>query len=469
MSTTLTFAGAAETVTGSCHFVDFGGTRVVLDCGLFQGRREIEARNRRPFPFEPAEVDFVLLSHAHLDHTGRLPMLAAQGFRGRIVGTSATRDLTRLILLDSARLQAADARRDAEKGRWDGRDEAAPHAPLYGEADVLRCLERFRDFVRYDRPVELGSGLTVVFRDAGHVVGSAFVELTHVSGGVTRRLTFSGDLGNVDKPIVNDPAPRQAGADLLVMEATYGQRSHRPFSESVAELRGVVAQTFERGGAVVIPAFALERSQELLYVLHAMWKDGLLGRARVYLDSPMAIEITGLVQRHPECFDAEILEMARLGERPFGFENLTFTRHIDDSKRINADRGPCIIVSAAGMCTGGRIRHHLRQRLPGAENAVVFIGYQAEGTLGRQLVDGARQVVLFDAPVPVRASVHTLGGFSGHAGCDGLLGWLGSAELPERVALVHAEAEAITAFTGAVRERFGLEAIDPAYGQTLVF
>ena len=461
----ITFAGAAETVTGSCHLVEMGSRRVLMDCGMFQGIRSVESRNRKEFPFDPASVDTVVLSHAHLDHVGRLPLLGKLGFNGRILATSATEDITRLILLDSARIQASDANRARRKGLLDADD--GRHQPLYSEQDVIRCLDLIDRSIKYNETVDLGDGIEFTLRDAGHVVGSAFIEMAHRSNGTVKRVAYTGDLGNVDKPIVCDPTSRVAPADAVIMESTYGQRDHRPFEETVAEIREIIAETFERRGTVVIPSFALERAQELLYVLHEMWKDGLLGKARIYLDSPMAIEVTHIVERHPECFDEEILELARQGDNPFGFNNLHYTHTSRASKHINDDRGPCIIVAASGMCTGGRILHHLRHRAPKKRNSLVFIGYQAVGTTGCEIVEGAPSVRIHGRDVDIGAVVHTVGGFSAHAGQETLLDWLGSAELPERVFLVHGEESGINGLRTAIKSRFGLDSYDPDDGETV--
>ncbi len=463
----ITFGGAADNVTGSCHYVELDGMNVLLDCGMFQGLPPVQARNKGAFPFDPRSVDWVILSHAHLDHTGRLPALVRQGFEGKVLATSATRDLGRLIMMDSARIQQADFERSKRKGIP---PTGGYHSTvLYDLEDVHRTLQRFSGEAKYGETVELGKGVSVTFHDAGHVMGSGFIELSQTVNGSTKRLTFSGDLGNVDKPLVRDPFPRVAGADVLLLESTYGARNHRPFDASVAELREVITKVFERKGVVVIPAFALERSQELLYVLAEFHAEGGLGGAKVYLDSPMAIEVTNVFMRHPECLDIESIDLTRRGINPFGFEALNFTQSVHESKRINQDSGPAIVVSASGMCSGGRIVHHLRQRLKRDKHAVVFIGYQAEGTLGRKIVDGAKEVMIYGELVDVDAEVHTLGGFSGHAGADTLLEWLGSADLPSELVLVHGEKEAKEGLATAVQERFGLASRTVDHNESVTF
>ena len=463
----ITFAGAADTVTGSCHLVELNGLRILLDCGMFQGVREVQARNKGKFPFEPESVDWVVLSHAHLDHTGRLPLLVKQGFKGRVLTTSATRDLARVIMLDSARIQQGDAERAERKGL--PQSVGVPMPVLYDLEDVHHALELFEDHARYGEKVELGKGVSVTLRDAGHVLGSAFIELEGTANGTTKRLTFSGDLGNVNKPFICDPQPRKSPADVVLLESTYGQRNHKPFNESVLELRKVITKTFEGGGVVVIPAFALERSQELLYVLAEFYAEGGLGDAKIYLDSPMAIEVSSVFSRHPECLDDESILLTKKGINPFSFPSLNFTRSVQDSKRINHNPGPAIIVSASGMCSGGRILHHLRQRLKREKHAVVFIGFQAEGTLGREIVDGAKEIQIYDDWVDVKASIHTIGGFSAHAGADELLAWWGSNELPDHTVLIHGEKEGKEGLAAAIKERFSLTSSQPGYGTTLEF
>ena len=461
----ITFAGAAETVTGSCNLVQCGDKRLVVDCGMFQGLPEVSERNHKRFPFDPAAIDYVLLTHAHLDHTGRLPLLVKEGFRGRVVTTAATRDLARVIMLDSARIQEQDARR-ARRKKLDPNEPGGGRA-LYATDDVMTCLSLFKGKARYNDSIDLGSGITATFRDAGHVIGSAFIELRHRQGGEDKSVTFSGDLGNINKPLVRDPDTRKQAADVIVTETTYGDRNHRPFEESIKELREVVLKTFKRRGSVLIPAFALERSQELLYVLYQMSTAGELGKAKIFLDSPMAIEVTHVFTRHPDCFDAEALAIAEKGGNPFAFKNLRFTQKTSESKSINQARGNSIIVAASGMCSGGRILHHLRLRMGNPDNSIIFIGYQAEGTLGREIVDGAAVVMIHRDSVPVNAEIHTIGGFSGHADKDGLLDWIGSTDLPQKVLLVHGEEHGIKGMAAAIDSRFGIPTYDPNYGETV--
>lgn len=449
----LTCHGAAGgAVTGSCHLLETEQHRILIDCGYFQGQGSSE-RNREGFPFDPASIDFLLLTHAHLDHCGRLPLLVKRGFQGQIVSTLATHDLARLIMMDSAQIQQESRRRRSRRrAKRQGRDVLPP---LYDVDDVLDALDFFEIFAVYDQRLELADGLAVTFRDAGHILGSAFLELEVREGRRWRRVTFSGDLGNLDKPLIRDPqVPSEA--DIVVMESTYGERNHRPFDDSVEEFRQAVVSTLERGGNVLIPAFALERSQELLYVLHGFYRAGDLPRCRIFLDSPLAIDCTRIFTKHGDCFDEEALELSRDGANPFHFEPLEYVRHPDDSREINGYHGGSIIIAGSGMCTGGRILHHLRHNLWRPSSAVVFVGYSAEGTLGREILEGQPQVRIFEEEIPVRATIHTINGFSGHAGQQTLLDWVDATGEPERVFLVHGEDKAREVLGRQIGEGLGM-------------
>ncbi len=369
----ISFHGAARGVTGSCHLVETRGLRVLVDCGLYQGGRDIEEENARPFGFDPRDIDVVLLTHAHLDHCGRLPMLVRQGFRGEIVATAATRDLARLVLLDAAHLQEEElVHRVHRAHRRHAREDLSE--PLYSVADALQTLERFVHPAPYGRPVALPGGARATFLDAGHILGSASVLLEIGDGSSRRALLFSGDLGNSGRPLLRDPAP-PPDADVVVMETTYGNRDHRSLASSVDELHGAIAATFARGGNVIIPTFALERAQELLFhirqgVEHARIPAG----THVFLDSPMAISATDIFRHHPECYDEETRELFRMRDDPFAIPNLHFTRESSESMAINRIVSGAIILAGSGMCTGGRVRHHLRHQLGEERCAVIFVG-----------------------------------------------------------------------------------------------
>jgi metallo-beta-lactamase family protein len=457
----LTCHGAAGTVTGSCHLLETKHYKILVDCGSFQGRGQ-GGRNDDEFPFDPAEIDFLLLTHAHLDHVGRVPLLVKRGFEGQIVSTLATYDFARLILMDSAKIQEEDARR---KNRRRSRRNAPPAEPLYTVEDVLESLDFFESFAAYNEPIELADGLIATFSDAGHVLGSAFIELEVREGrGRARRITFSGDLGNMDKPLVRDPEAPDA-ADVVIMESTYGDRSHRPFDETVDELREVLKSALARGGNVIIPSFALERSQELLYVLHSFYRAGDLPRCDIYLDSPMAINCTRIFTKHGDCFDEEALQLHREGGNPFQFPPLQYIRDARDSREINAQRGGAIIIAGSGMCTGGRVTHHLRHNLWRPECSVIFIGYAAVGTIARTIIDGEPSVEIFGEDVAINADIHTLNGFSGHAGQDTLLQWLEETGEPEQVFLVHGEDRQREALSAKIGAELGMPVRLPMQGE----
>jgi len=431
----VSFHGAARAVTGSCHRLECGGLRLLVDCGLYQGRREIAEENNAPFGFDPHEIDYLLLTHAHLDHCGRIPLLVAGGFRGDIIATSATRELAGLVLLDAAHLQEEDARR-AER-RFHRRGEPTPTA-LYTVDDAVESFDRFRRIAAYGTPIALNEAVTVTFIDAGHILGSASIVIVVAEGAARRRIVFSGDLGGTGHPIVRDPTPPPA-ADYVVMETTYGDRPHRSLQASVEELWDAVRATLERRGNVIIPAFALERSQEILYFLREGIDRGRLPPSLpVFLDSPMAISATEIMRRHPECYDAESRDALsrRDGFAPPG---LRIVRDAADSMLINRIVGGSVIIAGSGMCTGGRVRHHLRHNLWREASSVVFVGYAAEGTLAREIIDGAQTVEIFGETLQVRAHIHTINGFSAHADQAELLAWHAATGRPQLTFLVHGD------------------------------
>lgn len=385
------FHGAARGVTGSCHLIECGGKQVLIDCGLYQGGRELDEENREGFGFDPAGIDFVLLTHAHLDHCGRLPLLVQRGFRGEIVTTAASRELLRLMLLDAAHLHEDEALRRAR--HTDRRGAAAP--PLYTIVDALHTLDFVSLTAHYGVPLRLAPGITATFLDAGHILGSASILLELAEAGVRRRVLFSGDLGNVGRPLLRvvDLPP---SVDAVVMESTYGDRLHKPIASSVEELYQAIGAAFERGGNVVIPSFALERAQELLFCLRAGAESGRLpGTLQVFLDSPMAISATGIFVRYPECYQPAARELFREGRDPFGLPGLHLTRETSESVALNRITGGAIIIAGSGMCTGGRVRHHLRHNLARHNCAVIFVGFAGRGTLARSIIDGAKSVTLF--------------------------------------------------------------------------
>ena len=454
----ITFCGAAETVTGSCHLIETDGLKILLDCGLFQGRREIEARNRAEFPFDPTEIDYVILSHSHLDHVGRIPLLVKNGFQGAVVTTPPNAAIAKVILMDSAHLQEEEAAYHARKARRRG-EEALP--PLYDVGDALDALEVFRHRIPYEKPFSLGNGAEVVFHDAGHILGSATVEL-HVEG---KTILFSGDLGNRHRPIVRDPAdpPR---ADVVLIESTYGNRRHRPLDESVVELKDAIHTVLGRGGNLLIPSFALERTQEVLYELFLMWRRKELPNCKIFLDSPLAIATTRIFAKFPGYFDEEGKKVFAHTPNPFNFPPLRYTQTSEESKRINNLPEGNIIIAGSGMCTGGRIVHHLRHNLWREEAGVIFVGYQARGTLGRQIIEGAKQVHVLGEPTAVRAQIWTVNGFSAHADQPILLDWLKKADAG-RTFLVHGEEESLIEFQKAIGDKLGKKAEIAEWEQTV--
>jgi metallo-beta-lactamase family protein len=445
----IAFHGAAQGVTGSCHLLECAGKQILVDCGMYQGGRELVEDNANDFGFDPAKIDYLLLTHAHLDHCGRIPLLANRGFGGEIITTAASCELARLVMLDAAGLQEEEARYRNRRARRRGRDEN--FQPLYTTLDTFNAMENFGRKAHYDQPLQLAPGIRATFFDAGHILGSASVLLELEENGDTRRVVFSGDLGLGSRPILRDPVmPPQA--DVVVMETTYGDRPHKELQPSVAELYDAINATVKRGGNVVIPTFALERAQEILFHLHAGKEQGVLPEfLQVFLDSPMAISATEIFRRHRECYDAETAELFRSGRDPFMFNGLHFTRETAESMAINQVAGGAVIMAGSGMCTGGRVRHHLKHNLGRERSSVIFVGYAAQGTLARRIVDGARQVNIFGDEYAVRAQIHTIGGFSAHAGRSELLAWHGHTGDPAITFLVHGEKDSMASFGSLLR------------------
>lgn len=443
------FHGAAGEVTGSMHGVEAAGMRLLLDCGLVQGSPEAEARNAAPFPFDPAAADALVLSHAHIDHIGRVPLLVARGFRGPIFATAATAALMPVMLLDSAWLAEADAER-ANRHLRPGEPRVEP---LYGRDDVEAAMRQVRP-MEYDARTQILPGVEVAFREAGHILGSAVVELWADD----RKLVFSGDLGPRGAPILRDPAI-VTEADLVLMESTYGDRDHRDRGGTVQELGGIFDQAWRDRGNVLVPAFAVGRTQELLYWFARHWEQWQLARWRIFLDSPMAAKVVAVYERFGHLFDVQARETMRGMPHPFRLPNLHVTSSPEESMAINRLESGAIVIAGSGMCSGGRIVHHLKQNLGRRQAHVVFIGYQAEGTLGRRLVDGARWVRIHGRDFHVNAQRHTVGGLSAHAGQGGLIEWYGHFEGHPPLALVHGEDRAREALAGEIGERFGITAV----------
>ena len=443
----LEFFGAAGEVTGSCHIVRAGGRALLLDCGMIQGGADASARNRRAFPFDPAAIDAVVLSHAHIDHCGRLPLLVSRGFRGPIYTNPACADLLPILLEDAADL----AMREAERNNRELPPGAERVTALFDAEDVAAVM-RLVQVIRYDTARELLPGITVRVREAGHILGSSSIEMWIQEQSARRKLVFSGDLGQYDTPILQDPF-RFASADLVLMESTYGDRQHRGREDTERELGAVLAQAERDGGNVIVPAFAIGRSQELLYLLARHYGEWRLARWKIFLDSPMAIAASRVYWKHPDRFDEEATRLrANFGGMP-PLPNLVLTETPEQSRAINQVRGGAIIIAGSGMANGGRVLHHLRHNLERPECHVLIVGFQAPGTLGRQLVDRLPEVRIHGRRVPVAAQVHTLGGLSAHADQAQLLRWYDSFEHRPPVYLVHGEPAGAEALAARLRER----------------
>lgn len=454
------FCGAATGVTGSCHLLSTENHKILLDCGQFQGGKAQDALNEEPFPFDPAEIECVVLSHAHIDHCGRLPLLVKRGFKGAIYCTDATADLLEVMLKDSGFIHEKEAEWQSRKNERAGRK---PVEPLYTVKDSEETLKYVRP-VMYDQLFEINDEMKVVFNDAGHILGSAIIELWTAEDDNVYKTVFSGDLGVLDRPILRDPTIIKK-ADYVIMESTYGNRLHPENATSIEQLLDIVIKTTRRGGTVVIPSFAVGRTQELIYEFNRFYlerpeyKDEL-EKLTVYIDSPMATSATEVFRRNAQVFDEETKAYILKGDNPLDFPNLRFTRSTAESQALNMDRKPKIIISASGMCEAGRIRHHLKHNLWDPKSSVIFVGYQAEGTLGRMLTEGQKDVVLFGEAVHVNAEIYNLEGFSGHADKEGLLGWLSGFKVkPKQLFLVHGELESKEALAASIRERLGYDPV----------
>lgn len=466
----ITFQGAAGTVTGSQHLIEANGKKILLDCGLFQGKRKESFELNRSGLCRGEEIDALVLSHAHIDHSGRIPCLVRGGFTGDIFCISATRDLCAVMLMDSAFIQEKDVeyvnRRRAKKGQ-------RPFEPLYTRADASRSLEQFVG-LNYQRPHELFPGIRLTLVDAGHMLGSAHVilDIDDFETGKSRRLVFSGDIGRPDIPIIRDPQPIKEGADVLILESTYGDRLHPPYPDSEKELERIVTETVSRGGSLLIPAFAVGRTQQLVYALHRLHNAGAIPALPIFVDSPLGIATTDVFRMHPEVFDAEIREflLADDDNDPFGFGRLKYTRKVEESKALNDLKVPAIIISSSGMLEGGRILHHLRNRIGDPRTTILMTSWQAPNTLGRKLVEKQNPVRIFGEEFEVRARVEVLTGFSGHADRDGLVDFVRVMEKkPERTFIVHGEEESSTNLAKTLSEELGLKGIEiPESGKSFI-
>jgi metallo-beta-lactamase family protein len=459
----ITFLGADHEVTGSCHLLQSCGKNILIDCGMEQGNDVYE---NQELPIPASEVDYVFLTHAHIDHSGLIPLLYVNGFRGKVFATSATVELCEIMLKDSAHIQMFEAEwRNRKAKRSNG--TLKEFIPLYDIDAAVNVMKQFIG-VDYDTIINVDDGIKIRFEDVGHLLGSASIEVWLTEEDASKKIVFSGDIGNVNKPIIKDPNYVK-DADYVVMESTYGNRSHGGTPDYVAELVKVFKRTFDRGGNVVIPSFAVGRTQELLYFIRKIKEQKLIDRDfDVYMDSPLAIEATSIFNKNVDtCFDKEAMELVRKGINPLTFEGLKFAVSSDESKMINFDQNPKVIISASGMCEAGRIRHHLKHNLWRKECTILFVGYQAVGTTGRTIVEGAKEIKLFGEPIQISAEIAQLPGSSGHADKAGLLNWINSFETkPEKVFVVHGEDSACEEFTECLKAEYGYDAFAPYTGSS---
>jgi metallo-beta-lactamase family protein len=459
----ITLYGAAGDVTGSAYHVQTARANVLVDCGLYQGTQMTDRKNRLPRGLDVGALDAVVLTHGHLDHVGRLPILAKHGFRGPVMATDATVEMAALVLRDSAKVQAHDLIRTNRKLERAGKPAADP---LYTLEDVESILEQFRP-AAYDRPIEVAEGIGLRFVEAGHMLGSASVVLSAEEGGSRHTVVFSGDIGPWGAPLLRDPAP-PAEADLVFMESTYGDRDHRSLDETVREFEEIILRALPRKGKILVPTFAIGRTQQILFHLGMAIRERRLPKFPIYLDSPMAVEATRIYLNHQELMDEEMKAIQRVRPLREDLDTVRPTATPEESQAINSAPGPCLIMAGSGMCNGGRILHHLKYNLWRPDTSVLIVGFQAAGTLGRRLVERAPMVRIFGEPIAVRAGVHTLGGFSAHAGQTDLLRWFSAmAASRPRVVLCHGEDKARRALDAKLRERHGVTTVIPALGESV--
>lgn len=462
------FCGATKTVTGSCFYVDTGNIKFLVDCGAYQGSNEQEALNYEPFPFDPSTLDFVFLTHAHFDHCGRLPVLVKQGFHGRIVCTQPTRDLAKVVLLDAANIQEEDYERWIARAKEGGMSDSsaeegsiyANKKPLFTVADVEAMINLFEVYP-YSNSVNIGDDFEFRLRDAGHILGSAIMEFwVKTEAGRTRKLVFSGDLGQPGARIVKDPDMIRE-ADYVICESTYGNRVHRDRNETLLELLAILQQSQKEEGNVLIPAFAIERAQEILYEINLFVENRLLSGLPIYVDSPMASKSTEIFKQYPDFYDEDAKRLLKKGDDPFAFPGLHTVEDAEESKRLISKRG-IVIMAGSGMCTGGRIVHHLKNNIENSKTHIVFVGYQVKGTLGRKIVDGEKTVRIFGREYENHAHVHTLGGFSAHADEQDLRYWLGAfGHTPKQIFFVHGEESVATEFADKVYHELQIDTYVP--------
>lgn len=466
MQLKLKFLGAAQNVTGSRHLLQANGVRVLVDCGLYQ-ERHFKERNWDPFPTPPDSINAVLLTHAHLDHCGLLPKLVKEGFRGKILCTAATAEIAKIILLDSAKIQEEDAEHKRKRHEKQGRKGPHPDVPLYTIEDAEACIPLF-SHVEYRESVNLGDGVEATFYDAGHVLGSSIIRTKVRQDGQERIILFSGDIGRPDRPIVCDPTVFDY-ADYVLIESTYGDRVHEEVADVEKTMGEVINETIKAGGNIIVPSFALERSQEVLYYLNELRMKNKIPEFKVFLDSPMASRITKVFQNHPELYDKEMTELIKRHKSPFDLPGLQMAGTANESKAINSIKGTVMVIAGSGMCTGGRVKHHLVNNISQQNNTIMFVGYQAVGTLGRSIVDGIEKVRILGVKRSIKARIVRIHGFSAHADRNELLDWLKELEAPPRgVFVVHGETKSALSFGDYAREQTGWNVTVPQYQDQVV-
>ena len=466
----ISFLGAAKLVTGSNYLIETKNCKFVMECGMFQGSKSIGRLNYQPFAYNPGDIDFMLLSHAHIDHSGRIPKLVKDGFKGKIYCTKATEDLCSIMLPDSGYIQEMETKWDNRKRKRSGRKL---REPLYTVEEAKKSIKHFRP-VLYDQTIKINEEITVRFVDAGHILGSAIIELWIKEDGKEIKLVFSGDLGRRNRPILRDLSRIQK-ADYIIVESTYGNKKNHPSENDAGELISIINNTVKKGGNVVIPSFAVERAQDIIYELNKYYDESIKSvdkdflQVPVYIDSPLTVSATEIFERNPDCFDEKTLELIKTGDNPLDFRNLIFTRNVEESKQINKTPESKVIISASGMCSAGRIKHHLKHNLWRKESSIVFVGYQAEGTLGRRIKEGEKSVKLFGEEIQVNAKIYTLDGFSGHADKEGIMWWLeGFENKPKKIFIVHGEEEASREISKKIEEELNIVTYIPELGDTLI-
>lgn len=465
----ITFLGAAKTVTGSCYYLEIKNCKFMVDCGLFQGHSKENALNEEAFPFNPSELDYLFLTHSHIDHSGRIPKLYADGFKGKIITTKATSELCGIMLPDCGHIQELENDWENRKRERAGK---LPVKPLYTYQDALDCMRLFKP-VNYSEVIKVNENIRIRFNDAGHILGSSIIELWVTEDGEETKVVFSGDLGNKDIPILRDTSFIES-ADYLLIESTYGNRLHEDKKNKVDKFVDIIIETIDRGGNVIIPSFAVGRTQEIIYELHKRRgaqdeKVKKLFSIPVFIDSPLAISATEIFRKNLDCFDDEARAYIENGDNPLDFPGLQFTKSSDESKALNERKDNVIIISASGMCDAGRIKHHLKHNLWRKESTILFVGYCAIGTLGRKLIDGVKKVKLFGEDISVNAHIETIDSFSGHADKDGLLEWIGKfKKKPKKIFIVHGEETTMNDFSELIKENFNIETVIPSKGDNFL-